>query len=207
MYLINLSNKIWYTRTARFTASKRMRRSNVSSTAAVAILSASIIAVNMLEFFPGVVDKQQKLITIASIILSTFALVMSLLVTLLRYEWREYSYHKCAVELENLNQRLLIRIAELVPLGQSPGQIVSPSEDNKNFLKEYSEILKKYNQNHTDFDYQYSKKYDSNVALKKRTKICLFIRWYVFDVYSLYWFIAFAPVFLISYWFFKVLTQ
>lgn len=193
MYLEELSNKVWATKNARFLASKRMGRSRKSSTVAVALLSASIIAVNMLVFF----DQNKHcstMITVLTIILSTFSLVVSLLIAMLRYEYREDNYHQCAMDLENLNQRIKLRINEFDKSG-GQGNIESPKEDNEKFLKEYYDIQKKYNQNHTDFDYKYSIwKAERNEGDAPCVSLCYWLRWNVFDVYMLYWLIALAPI-------------
>lgn len=194
MYLQRLSDKIWLTRNARFNAAKRMKRNHISSTAAVALLSASIIAVNLLAFVSGVSESEKIFITIASVVLSTFALVMSLLVAFLRYEWRESNYHQCGQELENLNQRICIRIEELTSKVDNKDGVVSPTVDDLRFLESYTSILKKYNLNHTRFDYDYGSLSDSSKQKSDITKFLLNMRMFVFDVYIFYWLIALVPM-------------
>lgn len=198
MYLEKLSDKVWATKNARFLASKRMNRSRKSSTASVALLSASIIAVNMLAFFDGW-QCYSTMITAVTIILSTFSLVMSLLITLLRYEYREDNYHQCALELAALNHRLELKISAINNVANnSVGNVVIPKDVNKQFLKDYDDILKKYNLNHTEFDYEYSK--------WKATKnsgcwgtFWYWLQWNVFDVYVVYWLIALIPLAWLAY--------
>ena len=194
MYLKRLSDKIWLTRNARFNAAKRMRRNHISSTASLALLSASVIAVNLLAFIDGTCESDKTLITIASVILSTFALVMSLLITLLRYESREDNYHQCGMELENLNQIICIRIEELTPNSANPDNIVSPKEDNLKYQGDYVSILRKYNLNHTMFDYEYGSLSDTSKSPSSMTIWWLRLRMYIFDVYILYWLIAILPM-------------
>ena len=194
MYLKRLSDKIWLTRNARFNAAKRMKRNHISSTAAVALLSASVIAVNLLAFLDGVSESNKTLITIASVVLSTFALVMSLLVALLRYEWREDNYHQCGLELENLNQRICIRIDELTANAFNKDDVASSSDENLEYQKAYASILKQYNLNHTKFDYDYGRLSDTSKQLSCLESIILNLRMYIFDVYMLYWLIAIAPM-------------
>ena len=112
MYLERLSDKVWLTRNARFTAAKRMKRSRVSSTAAVAMLSASVIAINLLAFLDES-NFDMKIVTVGSIILSIFSFLLSLLIMQLRYEWREDNYNQCGMALEELNQKIRIQIDEL----------------------------------------------------------------------------------------------
>ena len=192
MYLKELSDKVWMTKNARFCAAKRMRRNRISSTASVALLSASVIAINMLAFL-DIGTHEKTIITIVTVILSTFALVMSLLISLLRYEYRENNYHQCGLDLEHLNQQLKIRIQELSSQGK-----MSSEEDNKMFLEHYDAILRKYNLNHTDFDFQYSKfKTKDNKEKSLWENICYWFKWAILDVNMLYWLIALIPIFVI----------
>lgn len=193
MYLQELSEKVWITKNARFLASKRMNRSRKSSVTSVALLSASIIAVNMLVFFDqGKV--YSTTITVVTVILSTFSLVMSLLITHMRYEYREDNYHQCGLELENLNQRLRLKISEIIQANGGREDIESPMDENEKFLSEYNDILKKYNLNHTDFDYKYSKWKANDNEDCKFNIVCYWLRWNVFDVYMIYWMIALVPL-------------
>ena len=194
MYLKRLSDKIWLTRNARFNAARRMKRNHISSTASVALLSASVIAVNLMAFIDGTCESDKTLITIASIILSTFAMVMSLLIALLRYESREENYHQCGMELESLNQKICIRIEELTPNGANPDNIVSSKEDNLKYQGDYVGILRKYNLNHTMFDYEYGSLSDTSKSPSPRIIWWLRLRMYIFDVYVLYWIIAVFPM-------------
>lgn len=194
MYLEKLSDKVWKTKNARFIASKRMKRSRNSSTVSVALLSASIIAVNMLAFLK-VSEDAKTLITIVTIILSTFALVMSLLITHLRYEYRENNYHQCGIELDRLNQRLKIRISQLCVDNNNVDEVVNSDEDNLKYLDEYNTILNKYNFNHSDFDYYYSSlKAESEKDHKWWKLFYYWLRWNVFDINALYWLLAIIPI-------------
>lgn len=198
MYLKKLSDKIWQTRNARFNAAKRMKRNHISSTASVALLSASVITVNLLTFIEEMNDSYKAYITIASVIFSTFALVMSLLISLLRYEWRKDNYHQCAMELEALNQLVQIRIDELASNSFDVDNVVSPKEDNLEFQGRYSAIMQKYNLNHTIFDWQYGRLSNSDNALNWLTKTWLIFRMYIWDIYILYWLIALVPIVALS---------
>lgn len=194
MYLKELSEKIWKTKNARFTASRKMKRRRISSTVLVAFLSASIIAVNMLAFL-NISDEYKIMITVVTIVLSTFALVMSLLISQLKYEYCENNYQECGIELDNLNQRLKIRIEELLPSVNRNGDIDSPREDNEKYLDEYNDILLKYKLNHSDFDFYYSLwKAESDKDHGFWKPICLWIRWNLLDVNLLYWGMAISSI-------------
>lgn len=197
MYLKELSDKIWTTKNARFLAAKRMNRRRVSSTVSVALLSASIIAVNLLAFLDTDSD-QKTMITIVTVVLSVFALVMSLLITLLRYEFRENNYHQCGIDLDHLNQNLKIRIDELAKGQHNSDEIQSPKEDNTKFLKEYFDILKKYSLNHSELDYLYASiKAEEDKSQKCFRRFWLWFRWNVLDVNIIYWLVALVPIFIV----------
>ena len=167
-FLENLSDKIWYTEKARFVASRRMKRNRVSSNVALSMISLQIIAINLLVFLPSI-EQYSTRITILTIILSGFILVLSLLISLLQYERKEMNYHQCGLELDHLNQSIKLLESFDEPIDQKKRQ---------EFLDEYARILAKYNQNHTTFDYLY--------ACGKMNKFFKFVRWYVFDVNTFY---------------------
>lgn len=194
MYLQDLSDKIWKTKNARFKAAQRMRRSRISSTASVAFLSASVIAVNMLAFL-NISDYNKTIITIVTVVLSTFALVMSLLIALLRYEYREDNYQQCGRELENLNQRLKIRINEILAEKEGENDVKSPKDDDMNYLDEYNDILRRFNLNHSEFDYRYSlMKAENDKDHGCWLPVWYWVKWNLFDVNVLYWLITFLPI-------------
>lgn len=206
MYLQDLSDKIWKTKNARFIAAQRMRRSRISSTASVALLSASVIAVNMLAFL-NISENDKTIITIVTVVLSTFALVMSLLISLLRYEYREDNYQQCGRELENLNQRLKIRIEDIQSEEKDEEDVKSPNDDNMKYLNEYNDILRRFNLNHSEFDYNYSMlKAESDKDHGLWKPFAYWLRWYLLDVNMLYWLIAIVPVIVIIATFCNILS-
>lgn len=83
-YLKDFSDVVYKTMTARFTAYRRMKRNRDASKVAESFFSASIIAISLialLKYEKSISD----LISIVTIILSTFLLVMSLLFSALGY--------------------------------------------------------------------------------------------------------------------------
>lgn len=194
MFINELSDKIWRTTIARFTASRRMHRSHVASTLSVAFLSATVIGINVLVFLPSF-ENEGKLITVATIILSLFALVMSLLVALMRYEAKETNYHECGMELRALNKRIDIFIEDNFDTegNLKEGKTIS-KEINEEFQCAYDNILRKYNLNHTEFDYQYAQLGYLQDFPKSGSEIMkLKFRWHIWNVYLLYYLIAFVP--------------
>lgn len=206
MYLEELSDKIWATKNARFIASQRMHRNKISSVAAVSMLSASIIAINLFTFLPnknGETDFSTY-ITLSTIILSVFALVISALINQLDYADRERSFHSCGIDLDTLNQNIKIIIEEA---NDNP-EIEIEKSTIIDFLTDYQKILKLYNLNHTTFDYHYSRYLDERKKYQFNWNECLsstnvryylrsikfFFRWNIWDIYMLYWLIAVIPI-------------
>lgn len=101
--------------------------------------------------------------------------------------------------LEDLNQRIQIRIDELTKGQKGKDDIVSPKDDNLYFLTEYTKIIQRYNLNHTIFDYKYGTLTDSELNLSCCTKAWLHIRYCLFDVSVIYWLLAIVPVASIGY--------
>lgn len=201
-FLESLSNKIWATKNARFTAYKRMKRCNVSSVVATAMASADIILVNLLCYMKKgdspLLNVENT--TALSIMLSVLVLVLSLIVTLLNYSGKRDTYHNCGIELDGLNQRIKLREEDSKPI---------TTEEEYDLLDEYGEVLQKYCLNHTTFDYEYALFLDernkrsrvdnesdsfnrSRSELWKQVK--MWIRWNIFDVNFLYWLIAIVPL-------------
>lgn len=189
MFLNELSDKIWATKNARFTAYRRMKRNRVSSNVALSLLSVQIIAINLLVF-TDYFKIYSNSITIITIILSTFILVLSLLINQLQYESREKNYHNCGIDLDILNQKIKLRIEDEAPINL---------DENKDTLNEYSQILQKYSLNHTEFDHLWSTKMDRTWV----NRCILYLRWYIFDMNTFYWFmsllIPFASILIILY--------
>lgn len=93
-YLENFSNTIYKTMSARFTASRRMKRSRDASKVCEAMFSASIIAISLIALQNPQKDVTD-MISAFTIILSTFLLVLSLLFSALNYDKRMENYHAC----------------------------------------------------------------------------------------------------------------
>lgn len=149
-YLENFSNTIYKTMSARFTASRRMKRSRDASKVCEAMFSASIIAISLIAL-----QNPQKevadMISAFTIILSTFLLVLSHLFSGLNYDKRMENYHACGNELNHLYRLIKHDINVLCDEEQEKKEI--------DYINQYEEILSKYNLNQTSFDYQYALRY------------------------------------------------
>ena len=180
--LESLGNTIYKTMSARFTASRRMKRSRDASKVCEAMFSASIIAISLIAL-QNTEKEVANMISAFTIILSTFLLVLSLLFSSLNYDKRMENYHACGNELNRLYRLIKHDVSVLSKEEQEKKEI--------DYINKYEEILSKYNLNQTSFDYQYAMLGSTEIhPLKWLWFQC---RYYIFDVYLLYWIIAIAP--------------
>ena len=185
MYLENLCNIVYKTMCARFTAYRRMKRDRDASKVAEAFSSASIIAISLISLKVHNIELSNN-ISILTIILSTFLLVVSLLFSNLDYEKRMDNYHSCGNDLSRLYRFMHHDSICLTEDKQK--------EKELEYLNKYFDILKKYNLNHTTFDYDYAMLSITYSKIKTYRWLWLKIRYYFFDVYMLYWLIALVPI-------------
>lgn len=197
-YLKDFSDVVYKTMVARFTAYRRMKRNRNASKVAESFFSASIIAISLIAL-QNHEERLSDLISIVTIILSTFLLVMSLLFSGLDYEKRMDNYHDCGNELDKLyrDMKLILSYGEEF----SSDEMKAKTED---FQAKYFDILHKYNLNHTSFDYEYTA-----VMLDEQkdfvSRLVMKFRYYVWDMYFLYWVIALLPVVLIGWYLCRLL--
>lgn len=182
--LQTLSKRCWKTSASRFEASRRMRRCSNASTLCVAMLSVEIIVINLLVFIPSL-RLDGNLVTIVTVCLSAFVLVLSLIITHLKYDRREDAYHQCGLRLGDLEKKINIFEA-------------SDEHITKNVLeefnKQYQSILRESNLNHTEIDMERAMRntdevkeaYKANPIKWFFRNSWLSIRWHLFRPDSTY---------------------
>lgn len=194
--LESLGDTIYKTMSARFTASRRMKRSRDASKVCEAMFSASIIAIRLIALQIQTINFA-NMISAFTIILSTFLLVLSLLFSSLNYDKRMENYHACGNELNRLYRLIKRDVSVLSKEEQEKKEI--------DYINKYEEILSKYNLNQTSFDYQYAMLGSTEIhPLKWLWFQC---RYYIFDVYLLYWIIAIVPTVGVVCYFLKYLVK
>ena len=142
-----IKNRCRDTANSRFEASRRMKRCYNASTLCIAMLSFEIIVLNLLVFIPAL-RLDSVSITVTTVCLSVFVLVLSLILSQLQYDKKASKFHKCANALKNLENSIDIRISS----GESPS-----IEEIKEFNKDYADIIKTSNLNHSSVDYDWAK--------------------------------------------------
>jgi hypothetical protein len=179
-----MATRCWRTSASRFEAARRMRRCHNASTLCVALISVEIIVLNLLVFVDNL-HLDDKAVTITTVCLSVFVLVLSLIVSQLRYEQREVNYHSCAVNLGNLEKRIRIFKAAGKPITY---------EILMDLNKEYNSILLISNLNHTTMDHDWAMRKDKDKDKQYgENPICLWwhrtwlaIKWYLLRSDSIY---------------------
>lgn len=181
-----LADRIYKTRDARFNAAKRMARSGKASKACEALLSASIIGISLIAMQMDDVHTVQ-LISGMTIVLSTFVLVFSLLLGYLAYDRRYENYHRCGQELARIYHELDNLCCENLTEEECHRAL-------DDFTNRYEDIVKNYNLNHIEIDYQYGLSTNSHVSMSRFCKTVKWLRFNILDVYILYWLLAIVPI-------------
>lgn len=185
MYLEEFSNTVYKTMCARFTAFRRVKRNRDASKVAETLFSASIIGISLIALMSNKLEVSRN-ISVFTIILSTFLLSLSLLLSGLSYDKRMDNYHACGNELNRLYRNMHHDVKTLTEEEQK--------RKESDYINQYFNILNKYNQNHTSFDYEYAMSLFSDSTMGIVSRLWLKIRYYILDMYLVYWLIAIVPV-------------
>jgi len=135
----------------RFVASDRLWIHHRLSQWTVAISSASLLLIPLLQAFGVTLEYTQAQLNVFQVVLAVIVLIFSVLLGLEEYGIRSDRMHRCATEVNELAQRMRPYLDE--GLG----------EYNR-FVSVYHNVLQKYN-NHSQLDYnikklQQKEKYD-----------------------------------------------
>ena len=176
---------------ARFTAFRRVKRNRDASKVAETLFSASIIGISLIALMSNNLEVSKN-ISVFTIILSTFLLSLSLLLSGLSYDKRMDNYHACGNELSRLYRNMHHDVKTLTEEEQK--------RKESDYIDQYFNILNKYNQNHTSFDYEYAISLLSDTSMGNVSRLWLKIRYYILDMYLVYWLIAIVPVVWIAWY-------
>lgn len=191
MYLEEFSNTVYKTMCARFTAFRRVKRNRDASKVAETLFSASIIGISLIALMSNNLEVSRN-ISVFTIILSTFLLSLSLLLSGLSYDKRMDNYHACGNELNILYRNMHHDVKTLTEEEQK--------RKESDYIDQYFNILNKYNQNHTSFDYEYAMSLFSDSTMGIVSRLWLKIRYYILDMYLVYWLIAIVPIVWIAWY-------
>ena len=191
MYLEEFSNTVYKTMCARFTAFRRVKRNRDASKVDETLFSASIIGISLIALMSNNLEVSKN-ISVFTIILSTFLLSLSLLLSGLSYDKRMDNYHACGNELNRLYRNMHHDVKTLTEEEQK--------RKESDYIDQYFNILNKYNQNHTSFDYEYAMSLFSDSTMGIVSRLWLKIRYYILDMYLVYWLIAIVPIVWIAWY-------
>lgn len=205
------------TKKSRFNASRRMFRSHIASLVCISFSSLFIICINIFELLPSIESptldgiyvpnelvRYRSVASVASIIMSTIVLVLSVIVFGLNYNIKSENFHSCGVELAELED--IVRLSRYKPGDPSEG------EERNKIAQKYHNILKRHNLNHRVIDYLYAKANDEklNTSLSEKEKIySVFANWrircwwHLSNDSTMYWIfllLEFAAVATLLYW-------
>lgn len=193
-FLTSLIRRVKITAAVRFEAHHRMQYMKNVTTLSIAMLSIYIISLNLLVFIDNYKQYSNEL-TVVTVILSTFVLAVSLVISQMQYGEREYIYHSCGMELNKFLDELLL-------LKEEGGNLTC--EKKRELYIKYSDILKNYNLNHSGLDTLVVTSKDDWVKTMENygfqvDKTCwlgqrwIWLRRYVFDVSFIYLLLIILP--------------
>lgn len=192
-----LTDNIWITRGARFNAYRRLARKNYASIFAISILSFYNIGIALFPYTIGA-----ELLAPATIAVSIFILIISLLEACKGYAVKSERMHQNAVDLNYLLNK--INITEKIG-----------EEETKKFYEEYYNLIKNCPENHDpcddklfrtehpqDFNLEYTFKITrpfvrplETLEFKIKKPILYFYKlFYLLETFWLYVFLVGAPI-------------
>lgn len=178
--LTSISTRCWKTSKARFEASRRMRRCSNASTLCVAMLSVEIIVINLLIYIPSL-QLDGNIVTVLTVCLSAFVLVLSLIISQLKYDRKEEEYHLCGMKLGALEKKINIYIASEQGI---------TFETVSEFNNEYQNIIRESNLNHAEMDWIYALRNEEDTTKKCKhpdwRRRCIELKWWLFRSPSIY---------------------
>ena len=138
-----LMGKMWKTKSSRFNADLRLRRRHMLSLSATTILAFYIFAASLLPlaYTPSSVGGAEKLISVLTLLISVFLIIVILLESTKNYQKEADRMLRCALEISDIYNRF---------------QALTPeTADQKRvaFNDEYGATLQKHELNHKDIDY------------------------------------------------------
>lgn len=138
-----LLGKMWKTKSSRFNADLRLRRKHALSLSATTILAFYIFAVSLLPltYTPSSSGGAEKLISIITLLISVFLIIIILLESTKNYQKEADRMLRCALEISDIYNRF----QALTPEAADQKRVA--------FNDEYGAALQKHELNHKDIDY------------------------------------------------------
>lgn len=147
-FVNNLDRKMWITRDCRYNSDRRLKKKNTLSLTAISFLSLYVLIISIFTTIEdgNLSEATSKSLSIASIVISLFILILSLLETSKEYAIKAERLYNCANIINKLMSDL--KIAKATIKDQKELEI-SVNKINHN----YHEIISGYEENHEELDY------------------------------------------------------
>jgi hypothetical protein len=137
----DFANQMWLTYKARFNAHSRLLRQEALYTVTISFLSLFVIALNILQLMPDFFPMKQNATTFYTITISIFILIVSLINNFSTRKHNADRFHACALEIKGLYGKFSAKLS------------VMTDDDYLYFIQKYNFIEKKYDINHSIYDY------------------------------------------------------
>lgn len=139
----NLLKKMWQTKSSHFNAQVRLMRKHRLSIAATSVLAFYLFAVSAVQlgFENSISPFGLKAMTVATLIMSVFLLMIVLLEGGMNYAGDAERMHRSALKISEL-------------YNEFQAMSVADAETNRGAMAQrYSELLERFEKNHKDLDY------------------------------------------------------
>jgi SMODS and SLOG-associating 2TM effector domain family 5 len=149
-FVEELAYKLWNTKGIRFTASERLLTMHDLTNKANGFLSAYLIIYSLLAVYQisGNSILDEKIIAFSSTTLSILLLVFTQLEAAQDYKIRALGFHKCALEISELHDKIRIFKTLKIPTNDEKVKFCEEIDEK------YNAILRNY-PNHDNIDYAY----------------------------------------------------
>jgi len=136
--------KVWITRGCRFNANDRYIKHASLSNLTLVLMNIYVLAINLFPLTPGLKDYfPAGDITIYTIILSVLMLSVGQLISSKDYTLKAMAFHDCAKKLSVIYDEIDLLKNSTVSVEVTDLRII---------IKEYNQIIEKYETNHKDID-------------------------------------------------------
>lgn len=158
---MKLSDRIWLTKKCRMEAESRFNRYDYFSKFLITYYSAFILILSLYDIIDNNIEYNISIVSASMLIL-----IISLIITSMRFKERSLSYKQCYIKLDELQQ-----------------EIAKNEQDDKlasDVFKKYNDVLN-LTENHSEYDYYKVKYYDKSkeeyLSLSVKEIFKMFIRW------------------------------
>ena len=158
---MKLSDRIWLTKKCRMEAESRFNRYDYFSKFLITYYSAFILILSLYDIIDNNVEYNISIVSASMLIL-----IISLIITSMRFKERSLSYKQCYIKLDELQQE------------------ITKNEQDEKLV---SEVFKKYNdvlnltENHSEYDYFKVKYFDKSkedyLSLSHKELFRMLLRW------------------------------